>query len=266
VSIEIRNDQEHPSRHALTRYHAGELEGTEREKIDSHIGDCPECSRLLAELSRTKEEFEASHDRKAFLAKVTARAGESDGREQSRPDPWWRWLLRPAALAPLAASIILLILAISLLPSNESGERTKGKEIELGFYLLQGDTPRVASENERLHPKDRIQFRLTAPAGGYVHIVGIDEAGMVSVYFPRPGDAPEAFPGGAGRPVPGSVILDDTLGRERVFVLICDRPMGRARLDRQLKKFRDGPRALLDAEELPIDCSQSSLLLTKERP
>lgn len=265
MTIEIREEGVHPSAHTLARMHAGELEGAELEQARAHVEQCEACQAFLDELVRTREAFDAGHDRDGFLRRVEASVSAPAGRPA--PDlPWWQRLLRPVPLAAGAALLAgVLVLVLWTPPRGPGGpDRMKGGELELGYYVMQAGEPVVAGPGHRLEPGDRIQFRLTAPAGGYVHIVGIDQAGTVSVYFPLPGGTRQEFPGGAGRPVPGSVILDDTPGQERVFVLICDAPHERSAL---MQLAGNDPRRLLDSRRIPLPswtCRQDSLLLHKE--
>jgi hypothetical protein len=256
VSLEIGKESEHPSRHTLTRYHAGETEGSEKGEIYAHVAGCPECRKILEQLEEARAAFFAGHDREAFLDTVRTRAAEPE-------TAWWRFLFRPAHLAAAAAVLVMAVL-VATLWMPDSGERMKGADLELGYYVMGPQGPEKAAPNQVLHPGDRIQFRLTAPAGGYVHIVGVDERGQVSVYFPRPDEAPETFPGGAGRPVPGSVILDEVLGRERVFLLVCPKPLDRDDLAERLGSVPEGSRSLLEVDRLPLQCEQRDLVLRKE--
>jgi hypothetical protein len=60
------------------------------------------------------------------------------------------------------------------------------------------------------------------------------------------------------------VILDETLGRERVFLLICERPHAHAELK---SLFGAEPRDLIGKDRLPVSqwkCRQESLVLSKE--
>jgi anti-sigma factor RsiW len=257
-------EDQHPSRYTLTRYHAGELPGADRERVGTHLRDCQECAAFLEELTEAKKNFHAGRDRLTFLDQVQAAPVPED--ESPRTGHrWWHPVMQPAALLAAAAVLALIVLVIPWRTSDEpTGERMKGDELALGFYVMEDSGPVVASSDRILHPGDRIQFRLTAPAGGFVHIVGIDESKAVNVYFPLPQETPEAFPGGAGRPVPGSVILDATLGKERVFVLICKQPVARDTLVEKVMNVPGGPRAALDQKRLPLDCRQTSLLLRKE--
>lgn len=256
--LELERDSEHPSAHALARLQAGELDEAERGAIQAHLDGCQACQEALERLSSLQECFQAEHPREGFLAAVRARA-----EERARPAP-----ALPQILAWTAGAALVALIAIAALrPAFQEGSgqtRVKGAGLELGYYVLEGDRAILGGPGRVLHAGDRIQFRLSGPRGGFVHLVGVDEAGQVSVYYPRPAEVSEPFPGGSGRPVPGSVVLDATLGRERVFALVCPRAFERQALDGLLHGMAADVRVLLDRERLDLDCSQTSLLLVKE--
>jgi hypothetical protein len=258
--LELRPEDEHPSEHALVRHRAGEGQPAERRRIEAHLADCPSCRRSLEQLADFERAFAEQHQRQGFLAAVQLAA------EQAGPGRR-RWL-QPLAWSAAAAAL-LLVLGLVIWPGAgrrqpEPTERIKGAGLELDYLVAAGRRVVAAGPERVLHPGDRIQFRLSAPRGGYLHLVGVDAAGRVSVYYPRPGEPHPVYPGGAARPVPGSVILDETLGAERVFALICDRPLGRAELARRVRSAAADPRRWIAEQRLPLDCRQTSIMLHKE--
>jgi len=267
LSLDISHD--HPSEKDLLRFHAGDLAKEHEEKIRAHLSSCSECASFLKELDSFKLEFSSTHSRQGILALVKARS-EKDTLEKLQ---WWRSypiLTRGLLLGTgLASALIIVAVFIPLLHRNTDSEKkasiiVKGPEISLSYLVMENGKPILARPGRILHPKDRIQFRLSAPRGGFVHIVGVDEAGSVTVYFPLPGVKPEPYPGGSGRPVPGSIILDDTLGKERVFVLFCEDPIPRASLAHKVTNAARDPRTWISRQRLPMDCKQTSILLRKE--
>ncbi len=259
LTIQLRNE-EHPSRHLLSRLLAGDLDDKERGTTEKHVSSCSECKDLLVRIKVELESFHTSHNKENFLAQVKELAEST----QTKHLAWWQLAWRPAGLLAAAAMIVALMLfSIQHLPEDPD-TRMKGSGIELGLFVMEGSEAKITDPSQLRHPGDRIQFHLTAPAGGYLHLLGIDEAGVLSVYFPRPGAAHESYPGGAARPVPGSVILDDTLGRERVFVLICAEAMAPDELLARVRSLSGDPQQLLEAQELDLDCRQASVLITKE--
>jgi hypothetical protein len=265
MNLSLPKTGSHPSEFALTRFHAGEGETSERQAIQTHLDDCEPCRQVLEELEGAGAAFSERHDRAGFLAHVR------DGAEQPDKGAGWLALLSRGWLAGAAAAAAMLVVVLVLAPwrndpidQPDSGVRIKADELNLGYMIMEHQEPVVAGADRILHPGNRIQFRLSAPRGGFVHIVSVDAAGQVSVYFPRPGETPEEYPGGSGRPVPGSVILDETLGQERVFALICEAPLSRAKLAERIRRLASDPRLLIDREQLEVDCLQTSLVLVKE--
>lgn len=264
MSLRLRQEGEHPSRFALSRFAASEGSPAERESIQDHLASCPECAQVLAELEEFQTAFHGAHDRAAFLASLRAKALEPEPERK----PWWAGWFRPAmALGAAAAAVLIVLLVVRPFAGPEPDAdqiRIKSDALALGFLVMEQGRPVIAAPDRVVHPGDRIQFRISAPRGGFVHVVGVDQAGKVSVYYPRPAETVEPYPGGSGRPVPGSVILDATLGRERVFALICERPLGRDRLAERVRAAATDPRIWLDRDRLPVACIQTSLVLVKE--
>ncbi len=263
MSLDIRSEEGHPSRHTLTLYHAGEIAGSLREPLTEHISSCAACQAVLAALESEKRAFQAAHPREVFLAQIQARTEATRARA-----PWFSNLffgMGRYAIPVATASILLLVAGIWIgRRVAEPGIRIKGSELTLSMVVQEGDSVRVANPQQPLHPGDRIQFRLSGPAGLYLWIIGIDEQSHVSVYYPAP-NTTNLFEGGANRPIEGSVLLDATLGKERVFAVLCPQP---ARTDDLVQKIREYPGGLIssiDQDRLPIDggCRQTSVLLTK---
>jgi hypothetical protein len=263
MSLALRpEDSTHPSRHALARHEAGEGSPDERAALGAHLETCPTCAETLAELGRYRVAFQAGLSQAELEARIALRA--------ARPAPrsWWALVRWPYALGAATATALALLLVFAPRgdePGPDSGTRTKGAEFSLSFVIESGGKPVLAEPGHRLRAGDRIQFLLTAPAGGQLHLVGVDGRGQVSVYFPAPGVTPPAFPGGAGRPVPGSIILDDAPGPERVFALLCSAALGPEELAARVRALAPDPRTWLDADALPLPgCRQTSLVLAKE--
>jgi hypothetical protein len=266
--LEFRPDDRHPSRLALERWSVDGCELAERQWLEQHLAECQVCREQVAALVAFRDKFHREHSRAGFLAVVRTRAAEEvpGGAGAGR-----RWLAVPIPALVASAAALALVVGLLVWPGGEaqqdptrSPERIKSSELELGLLVQEQGRVVVAEPGRVVHPGDRIQFRLSAPRGGYVHLISVDQAGQVSVYFPGPDETPEAYPGGSGRPVPGSVILDATLGRERVFALICDQPIDRSRLDGLIRSLAAEPGVWLERDRLPIDCVQTSLLLRKE--
>ncbi len=261
-----RSAEEHPTAWALECHHAGDGEPVLRKSIEDHLKKCLSCREKLQALKEAGANFEGRMNRAGFLAAVR------QGVEEKLDEPLskrriWPWF----AVAGTALAVMLLWMVLQpqlglLGGESPDGIRIKGDStLKLGFFIEQDGKTELVDPQKVLHPGERIQFALTGPKGGFVHLVGVDESGLVSVYYPRSDQSQEEFPGGVGRPVPGAVLLDETLGRERIFVLVCDQAMKAAQIKSRVKGLRPDVRGLLDEDRLDFDCGQTSLVLHKER-
>lgn len=167
--------------------------------------------KLLSESSADQARLEALRaDSAAFLLRhppeaVAARLESS----QKRP-AWFRW---PMLLVPvLAAAVVLLVVGLPDDPYTIKGSVVLVLHRKVG----QGSAP--VSPDVPLVPGDAIRFEVKAPASGFVAVLGRDARGTITVYYPYGGTKPTAFD--ASQPLlPGAISLDDTLGREDVYVL-----------------------------------------------
>ena len=266
--FEIRPDggkEEHPSAWALECHHAGEGEPALRKGIDDHLETCLGCREKMQALTEARADFEGRMNRAGFLVRVQQGIEEAQDKSLSKR-PIWPWFA--VAGTALAAMLLWMVLQPQLgtLGGEDSdGIRIKGDlALKLSFFIEENGRAQLADPEKALHPGERIQFALTGPKGGFVHLVGVDEAGLVSVYYPRLDQNKEEFPGGVDRPVPGAVLLDGTLGRERIFVLVCEQAMKAAQIKARVEGLRPDVRGLLDENMLDFDCAQTSLLLHKE--
>lgn len=197
---------------------AGELEQQQRQPATAHLGGCPACSDRLAELER---------DRDDYRARSVARPGR----------PLRRSLGVGVGIATAAACAAILLLGIR--PQTPT-TRSKGSA-RLGFFITHGDQVRPGGPGEKVQPGDMLSFTLSTDTRVYVAVLSRDGAGRASVYFPA-GPITEAT--GPGRDVllPLATVLDGTLGAERLYGLVCDRPVA-------LEPLR---RALAGSSTLPV--------------
>jgi hypothetical protein len=120
--------------------------------------------------------------------------------------------------------------------------------------LKRGESIIEGMPGSALHPGDRIRFVTSSDRPRYLAVLNQDGRG-VSVYYPSTGDA-AAVPAGSGVPLGFSVVLDDYLGRERVFALFCEQPFAVEPVRAALQAHGTVP--------VPAGCSLAKLELAKE--
>ena len=135
MTIKIRNEGLHPSRHSLTRYQTGDMQQAEISEIKQHLDQCKECSQIIAELSSVEQIFHQEINKEDFLAKIKLTADTSPQVKQSSKAPWWLMLLRPQILG--AAAAVLLLASVYLLApfQKDDGVRFKGSSSNISRLL-----------------------------------------------------------------------------------------------------------------------------------
>jgi len=205
------------------RYLAGEFSGEELGQLERHIEACARCNERLHTL---RVEREAALE---FLPNFAAIAAPQEPTKQaslqpapapgvsSRHAPRSFLWAGSGALAAAAAAFLLFPSAPTKGPI-ELAERAKGTG---GFELFvrHDGVVRSGGPGEVLAPGDSIQFAVTTPEPAYAAIVSVDGANHASAYFPR-GELAEQLPAGRTE-LPLSTVLDDTLGPERLWLLLC---------------------------------------------
>jgi hypothetical protein len=97
------NHQELLTSRAAERYLLGEMEATERDLFERHLFDCQECAEEV------RAAFVLADNAKAVFAEE-ARAAAPVRVVHPKPRRAWFGWLQPAYAAPLAASVVLLML------------------------------------------------------------------------------------------------------------------------------------------------------------
>lgn len=202
-----------PSQLRFDRLLAGELEPARAAELTAHAVSCARCGSLLAELRRGRDAFVAS----AALPDAVAQRVLERARE--RRVAGWRWA------APALAAAAAALLTWTAWPAQAPfAERTKGGAVQLAFYVLHDGAVRPGMNGERVQPGDRIEFAYTSERDAYLAIVSIDSARKASSYYAKDGRAAKIPP--ARRAVlEQSTLLDDTLGPELVYTLVCAQPI-----------------------------------------
>jgi hypothetical protein len=133
-----------------------------------------------------------------------------------------------AGLALAAASVGLMVMRARVpgppvVASAAGGDtQLKGAAFSLQAMVRRRGTGSVdpVLPDVPLHEGDAIRFRVRAPAPGYLLVVGIDGAGLVSAYAPASG-GPIPIATAGEHDLEGSVVLDGTLGPEQVIAVLC---------------------------------------------
>jgi hypothetical protein len=121
------------------------------------------------------------------------------------------WLLPAMALA---------MAAIVILPQSPPGFRSKSVQTELSFFLMRGGEIMPAPHDAALVAGDSLQFTYLAASHETMVLVGVDGAGVLSVYYPeQASDRPHPVTAHGRGLLDGALVLDDTPGTETFIAL-----------------------------------------------
>ena len=259
------DDMARVSRFDVERYHCGELAADRRAVVAAAIARDPALTAFLDELVAADAAFVIEHPVASMLAK------------QPTPSLWSRVssslaMLRVPALASAVAAVALVVVVVNRPVDGDDvvGHRTKGgHQPAVGFFVKSGDGARVGTAGEALQAGDQIQLAVTDADKRALVVVGIDGSGAVSVYATETITTQSKGHDGP-RVLPASLILDDTAGAERFFVVYGDdlestERAVRAAAERLGKAVAAHDKDLADVDTLDLDAAlpQSSVHILK---
>jgi hypothetical protein len=208
----------------LRRFRLGELASADREEISRHTTDCSPCRARLRSLDEEQRQFERDIPFERFAG------GVERARRVPRVHPRRVWSVAAVALAAAAALVLVLR------PGGEQAERLdrvagtnriKGASLGTIQIAARDGRQRVAASGraEALASGERVRLGFRSPQAAHLVAVSIDDAGIVTPLYPERG------PGLAVEARAQVTYLPDSLeftgqGRERVFLLLSERPLG----------------------------------------
>ncbi len=210
----------HPGELRLRRFRAGELDRDESESLTRHTAECGRCRSGLRALEDEQTQFEQEIPFPRFAGGVE----RAQRVPRARPRRLWAF----ATVAFAAAAALLLVVRTS--PPGAGNNRLKGADDAEGVVRIaapDGGGQRSAEQGvvTVLLPGELMRIGYRTSAAGYLAAVSVDDAGKISRLYPADGKS-LAVTGQAG-----TVFLPDSLqltgaGRERLFLIIADRPLG----------------------------------------
>jgi hypothetical protein len=241
-----------------------DLPEAEERRVRAHLVHCSRCAARFGELERQRDSFATNGPRLDLCGNERALGTR-------------RSATRTVQVMALASAALLLLLVVGikgLRPGHESNTgslfhgvgsraepadqaletRTKGGE-PFELYIRHGNAVRKASDRERVHAGDQLQFAYSATADGYVAVLSRDGGGMASIYFPGAGNTAWPARAGQNQMLPESTILDETPGQELIYALFCARRVELEPLHQALARGRP--------LEPPSSCSMRSIELDK---
>ena len=127
--------------------------------------------------------------------------------------PWGR----PAPWIAAAAAVLLLAVLARPTPEPEPGDRFRGS-LDVRVDLVREGAATEQGLVVHAAEGDRLQYRVLAPAAGWITVLALQDDGEVAVWT---GPVEVA----ADQPVRGAVLLDDCAGSERIYFVHSPEPI-----------------------------------------
>jgi anti-sigma factor RsiW len=252
----VRLVTEHVSAFTLDALALGALSADDRARVEAHLEHCAACRRERDAGAARRVEFA-----EAVLPRTLPglREGATRGGWPVRRTVW---------LAAAAAAAVVLALVVRARREPELG-------VDLGIkggpaWQVVGHRDQrtfVVRDGAPLAAGDGLRFVIMPDGAPYLLIASIDGAGAASIYFPYRGARSERLDG-ARIELPGSIVLDDAPGPERLFALFSDEPIDAASIEAQLRELgARGPDAIRATPRLAVAArAQLSLVFEKQAP
>jgi hypothetical protein len=238
---------------ALDRLRVGELGAAEAAVLEAHLAECDSCRarhaalglehRTLAEQLPPFAALEAHAEPSAVRAATLARR---------------RWGAPSLAAASLVAAAAAVVLMLQRPAPDDAltgvGARTKGNGVVLDWVVRRADRVFAPDPSQPVFPGDTLRFGVRAQAAGQAAVLSLDGVRHASVYHDW-----VAVVAGERQLLPGAVELDDVLGDEHLYGVVCDRSWPLGALEEAIVQDPAQPR-------LPSGCVLDHHVLRKERP
>lgn len=243
ASLKKRPDVGGVSKLLLDRYRAGEtLTDDERTAVE----------RFLARDVDAKAFVETPLEAQPGLERLQHELAKKQLQQRRRG---LRWV--PPTLGVLALAALALMVTRPHDPL-EPTERTKGSVALSVFARDDGGKVRRVLAGEEVKAGDALRFEVTSPEPRFVAVVGLDSVGAAAVYAPTEGE-PERLVG--THLFEGSLVLDQSVGRERFTAVFCFDSIERRALTDSMATL--GERGTFEAPLGLRGCDEVTLILDK---
>jgi hypothetical protein len=209
-----------PSRFLLVRLAANDLPEAQRESIAAHLENCAQCRVQRDEIEGSTATYAAGFDIKEAALKRNLR-------NTPIPTRAWHWY------AGAAAALILAIGALAYLtyqpPTPTSGDNTavryKGA-MAVSTVVKRGRAQFVYTAGTPLHNNDALRFTVTVPHSGHLLVFYQEQGGTGSRVYPAPEEHTNSLylKGSGSHLLPGSIVLDNSIGREQFYFAFSSAP------------------------------------------
>jgi Domain of unknown function (DUF4384) len=189
---------------------------------------------------------------------------------------FWALALSPAACGALIA-VLILRRGPGGGPDDEGAVAkpvaqllgdvaVKGRGDLLTYVRQEGKVKRLAP-GSLVAAGDALRFVVETGDNRYLLVAGVDGGGHANAYYPRDQWQGSPVPPHVRFEVPGSLVLDEAAGPERIFALLSTRPLPGDGVRQVLEDLaRRGPQAIRAWNSPVVAVAETSSILLEKRP
>lgn len=264
----VDEEQRSVSRFDVERLAVGELTGDEKARVEAAVAADPALRAFFDDVVASDKAFLFAHPPAAFFSQAAP--------PPTLGDKVRAFFTSAQLLSSLAAAAAVVVIVNAPLGGGGPREQIKGgaHEPAVSFFVQEGDVARLGHEGDALRAGDKIQLAVKDVDKAAMVVVGVDGSGAVSVYAKEAvsstSKGPSSLASSKPRLLPASLVLDDTVGAERFFVVYGDdldalEAAARAAAARLGDDVKAGRRSLESTARLDVDGPQSSVHILKVR-
>jgi hypothetical protein len=233
---------------------------------NGHLTSCERCRGDLQQHSQARLQFERDIQPRT-LGPILRRAEKEKALQaaSSLGARLRRWTL---ILAPVAALAVFFLIPKKPAIDDPGPDILAKGGASLQLIAKRGELVFPVHEADRLHANDAVRLVVQPGESRYALIGSIDSKGHATFWFPLGRDESGAVTPGARNELPGSLILDDSPGPERIFALFSQQPIAKKEAQSALEALgANGPALIRAAHSLPLPAkldAQATFLLEKE--
>lgn len=207
----------HPSELGWLLYQSKELRRWRYPRLWWHLRCCRSCREREESLLQERARYDAAPERSLEIESLVRRFATNDRSPEGAVTKRRRtssWILTAAAAA--AICILVLVRPWRITPDLIP----KGSDF-VTMYVQRGETVSVLGDTCRPGDKLRAYYR---SGKKYVLIVGVDTQGVLQTLHPSGGDS-SAIISTDSMYTPGSWVVDESPGRERIVTIFSEQPV-----------------------------------------
>lgn len=255
---------DHVPRHRLEQLVADAPRAPIHPALRVHLAACDHCSTRKRALEAAQRRYLSAHPAADFARVVVARAAQP---EPPNPSRWHKWR-RARVLAPAAGLMALAALASVWLAGAPAPAAIRWKGgVSLQAFAKHAGQTTALRDGDALAARDQLAFTYALDRPRYLLLLGIDDAGAITRYFPADGLQIGPLAATPRAQLPIGIELDATKGKERLYALfsevVLDEAAARRALAQALVRARARGAGVEQLSEIELPAHQVSVWFRK---